>query len=127
MCIFIVPNIETMQTINGTNLTIMVKDINASIAFYQGIGFTLKQRWEDNYAMLETTGLTIGLHPGGDEKTNSGTVSAGLMIDNIDEAKALLDQQGIAAEPIVDGGSGKYIYFKDPDATVIYFVQPKWK
>lgn len=116
-----------MIKINATNVTIMVKDMDASIAFYQRIGFTIKQRWDNNYAMLETAGLTLGIHPGGDENSNSGTVSVGLMIDDIGEANVLLDKEGIAAEPMVDGGSGKYIYFKDPDGTVIYFVQPKWK
>jgi len=116
-----------MIKINSTNVTIMVKDMSKSIQFYESIGLTLKQRWDDNYAMLETSGLTIGLHPGGDEASNSGTVSIGFMIDDINEAKALLEKNDIAGATFDDGKSGTYLHFKDLDGSVLYFVQPKWK
>ena len=51
-----------MKIIAG-NITIMVKDIDSSITFYQSIGLTLKQRWANYYAQLITPGVTIGLHP----------------------------------------------------------------
>ena len=114
-----------MITINSTNVTIMVKDMDKSIQFYESIGLTLKQRWGDNYAMVETTGLTIGIHPGGDDQSSSGTVSIGFMISDIKEAEALLDKNIITGK-FDDGKSGTYLHFKDPDGTVLYFVQPKW-
>lgn len=116
-----------MIKITGTNVTIMVKDMDASISFYQNIGFTIKQRWDNNYAMLETTGLTLGIHPGGDESSSSGSVSVGLMIEDFNEAKALLEKKAIVYEAQDDGKSGMYLHFTDPDGTVVYFVQPKWK
>jgi len=112
--------------INSHNITIMVKDMDRSIQFYESIGLTLKQRWDNNYAMIETAGLTIGIHPGGDEQSSSGTVSIGFMIDDINDGKALLEKNHIESK-FEDGKSGTYIHFKDPDGTVIYFVQPKWK
>jgi len=115
-----------MIKINSTNVTIMVKDMDKSIQFYESIGLTLKQRWGDNYAMIETAGLTIGIHPGGDDDSNSGSVSIGFMIDDINDAKALLEKNSIAAD-FAEGGSGTYLHFKDPDGSVLYFVQPKWK
>jgi predicted enzyme related to lactoylglutathione lyase len=115
-----------MVKINGTNVTIMAKSMDASIKFYESIGLTLKQRWGDNYAMMETAGLTIGIHPGGDERSNSGTVSIGFMIDNIEDVKAMLDKNNITARKEDDGKSGIYCHFNDPDGTVLYFVQPKW-
>ena len=75
--------------------------------------------------MIGTTGLTLGIHPGGDAASNSGTVSIGLMIDDFEAAKKLLDANGIAGKSEI-GGSGDYLYFNDPDGTVIYFVKPKW-
>ena len=49
--------------IKDTNVTIMVKDMDASIAFYQSIGFTVKARWGAHYARITAPGITIGLHP----------------------------------------------------------------
>lgn len=114
--------------INSHNVTIMVKNMDASLKFYERIGFTLKQRWGDNYAMIEAGGITLGIHPGGDEHSSSGTVSIGLMIDDINDVTAMLDKNGITSKKIEDdGASGIYCYINDPDGTTIYFVQPKWK
>ena len=84
-----------MINIKGANVTIMVKDIDKSISFYESIGLTLKQRWDNHYAMVVTEGITIGIHPAKDEAVNSGTVSIGFMIDKIEDAKTLLDKNNI--------------------------------
>lgn len=115
-----------MLKLNDSNVTIMAKDMNKSIDFYKSIGLTLKNRWGDHYAMLSGGGLTLGIHPGGDGKIGSGNVSIGFMIDKAEEGKALLDKQGINYTQEADGKSGVYLHFKDPDGTVIYFVEPKW-
>lgn len=116
-----------MLKINSTNVTIMVKDMDRSIQFYESIGLTLKQRWDNHYAMVETAGLTIGIHPGGDDNSNSGSISIGFMIEDINEAKTLLEKNILSADAAIDDGkSGIYINFKDPDGTALYFVQPKW-
>ncbi len=116
-----------MPLIKETNVTIMVSDMDKAVGFYESIGFTIKQRWDNNYAMMSTAGLTVGLHPSEDNNLQSGTVSIGLMIDQINEAKKLLEEKQILHEEPVNGGSGNYIYFKDPFGTVLYFVEPKWK
>ena len=115
-----------MINITSTNVTIMAKSMNDSIAFYESIGLKLKERWGDHYAMIESSGLTIGIHPGGGEHSGSGTVSIGFMIPDILEGKSLLENNKIAATLQEDGKSGSYLHFKDPDGTVLYFVQPKW-
>ncbi len=115
-----------MINITDTNITIMVKDMEASINFYQQIGLTMKQRWENHYAMLITTGITIGLHPATSESPCSGTISIGFMIENSDEAKVLLEKNKISFKEEDDGKSGIYLHFSDPDGTLLYFVQPKW-
>lgn len=61
----------------------MVKDIDKAISFYEKVGLTLKQRWDNHYAMLVTEGITIGLHPADSQSNNSGTISIGFMIDKI--------------------------------------------
>jgi predicted enzyme related to lactoylglutathione lyase len=114
-----------MIKITGTNVTIMVKNMNKSISFYENIGFAMKNRWGEHYAMLTTTGLTIGIHPASEELKGSGNVSIGLMVDNIENAKELLEKNKTKFE-MHDDKSGIYINFADPDGTVIYFTQPKW-
>lgn len=112
--------------ITGTNVTIMVRDMDEAVSFYQNIGLNLKQRWGNHYAMMTTEGLTIGLHPSEDPNTHSGTLSIGFMVPKIDEAKSLLDNKQIPYTSQDDGKSGIYLHFKDPFGTVLYFVEPKW-
>jgi len=51
------------MAIKDSNVTIMVKDMDASISFYESIGLVIKQRWANHYAQLTAPGITIGLHP----------------------------------------------------------------
>lgn len=114
--------------LTGSNVTIMVKDMNKSISFYESIGLKLKQRWDDNYAMMDGPGITLGIHPGGNEESGSGDLSIGFMVDNFEEAKALLQKNNISITGEEDDGkSGNYIHFNDPDGTTLYFVKPKWE
>ena len=52
-----------MISIKETNVTIMVKNMDKSVKFYEALGLTIKNRWGDHYAQLTTTGITIGLQP----------------------------------------------------------------
>lgn len=115
-----------MIKINESNVTIMVADMDKAILFYESIGFELKYRWDDHYAMLTSTGITIGLHPGrqGEIKENSN-MSIGLMIDKASDAEELLEKNNIPFK-LDDGKSGVYLHFKDLDGTLIYFTEPKW-
>ena len=113
--------------IKSSNVTIQVRSMDASILFYESIGLTLKQRWGDHYAMMETAGVTLGLHPSQETTVrSSGTVSVGFMISDIQDAKDLLGKLGIKSK-YEDGKSGKYLHFSDPNGTVLYFTQPKWE
>ena len=115
-----------MIKLNGSNVTIMVKDMTKSISFYESIGLKLKQRWGDNYAMIDGPGITLGIHPGGNSTSSSGSISIEFMIDNCTETKAMMEKLNIPATEEDDGKSGIYLHFKDPDGTTLYFVQPKW-
>src|ERR1051325_8081036 len=106
--------------LNGHNVTIMVKNMDKSINFYENIGMKLDQRWGDHYAMMKGGGGTIGIHPG-DEGKGSGGVSLGFMIDDYSAAKSHLDKQGIKYKSEDYGKSGNYLHFSDPDGTVIYY------
>ncbi len=116
---------KKMISINESNITIMVNNMDNAVSFYERIGLAVKQRWNNHYAMMTAPGITIGLHPS-DAVTSSGTVSIGFMIDKIDDAKMLLDKNEIAYTPENDGKSGIYLHFKDPYGTILYFVEPKY-
>jgi predicted lactoylglutathione lyase len=83
------------MTINESNMTIMVKNLGESIKFYKSIGLTLKNRWKNDYAMVESTGITIGLHPTNKKKLDSGSVSIGFMVDSLTEAMSMLEKNHI--------------------------------
>ncbi len=76
--------------------------------------------------MVQTEGITIGIHPASSTELSSGSISVGFMIDNFEEAKSLLDKNSIVYKAEDDGKSGNYLHFKDNDGTVLYFVKPKW-
>jgi catechol 2,3-dioxygenase-like lactoylglutathione lyase family enzyme len=104
----------------------MVADMDRSINFYKSLGIELKQRWEDNYAMMEAPGITLGLHPAHGAPTGSGAVSIGFFIDKCENGKALLEANNITYQLQDDGGSGIYLHFRDPDGNIVYLVEPKW-
>lgn len=115
-----------MLQIKGSNVTVMVHDMDMAISFYENIGMTLKQRWGNHYAMMIAQGITIGLHPTEKPAPNSGSVSIGFMIDSIEEAKILLDKNAISYRYEEDENSGLYLHFTDDYGTILYFVKPTW-
>ncbi|HSY76672.1 MAG TPA: VOC family protein [Bacteroidia bacterium] len=115
-----------MLKITETNVTLMVMNLDKSIHFYESIGLKLKQRWDNHYAMIETTGLTIGLHPSEKPVKPSTQMSIGFMVDDIKEAKTILDKNKTTYSED-DGKSGIYLHFQDLDGTALYFTQPKWR
>jgi catechol 2,3-dioxygenase-like lactoylglutathione lyase family enzyme len=116
---------ETLK-ITGSNVTIMVKNMDHAITFYKSIGLNLIQRWDDHYAMVGTEGITLGIHPAKEEKNSSGTVSIGFFVKDIADAVALLDQNNIPFGRHEDE-SGIYVNFTDSDGTQLYFTQPNWQ
>jgi catechol 2,3-dioxygenase-like lactoylglutathione lyase family enzyme len=115
-----------MSKITGSNVTVMVKNMNKAIKFYQNLGLKLQQRWGNHYAMIGTKGLTLGIHPSKDKKNSSGNLSIGLMVKDIKTSKALLDKHKIRYKFFNDGNSGLYLHFKDLDGTLLYFMQPTY-
>lgn len=111
--------------INSSNVTIMVKNMDAAINFYTSIGLTLSQRWDDHYAMITAPDVVIGLHPAEGNIESGNQISIGFMIDDIADAKKIMEENNIPYE-FRDGKSGKYVNFKDPDGTALYFTQPAW-
>ena len=115
------------MNIKQANVTVNVKDMDRSVCFYQSLGLTVKNRWGNYYAQLAAPGITLGLHPSGNEnlKGNSGNVSLGFTTDNIEETKKSLQELSIALTERSEEG-GQFLHFNDPDGTALYFIKPKW-
>ena len=114
------------MTLKNSNITIMVKDMDRSVSFYQSLGFALKNRWGNHYAQMTGPGLTIGLHPSNDGAApGSGNTSIGFTVDNFEEAGAFLQSLSIDAQSRSEEG-GQFLHFTDPDGTLLYFIKPKW-
>ena len=115
------------MSIKDSNTTIMVKDMDISISFYQSIGFILKQRWDNHYAQLTAPGIVIGLHPASDNipQEGSGNISIGFTIEDFQEAKSFLETLSIHAISRDEEG-GQFLHFNDPDSTALYFIKTKW-
>lgn len=112
--------------IKESSITIMVKDMDTAITFYQSLGVTLQDRWGNHYAQMTAPGIVIGIHPAGDKQyEGSGNTSIGFSVDNIDEATSLLNDLAIDAKSSQDGG-GQLLTFTDPDGTMLYFIKSNW-
>ena len=113
--------------IKVSNVTIMVKDMDGSVSFYESLGFTTTNRWGDHYAQLSAPGVVIGLHPASENNPigSSGNVSIGFTLENFAEAKSILDKLSVDATAREEEG-GRFLHFNDPDGTALYFIEPKW-
>jgi len=112
--------------IKDVNLTIMVKDMDRSVSFYQSIGFKLNQRWASHYAQLSAGKLLIGLHPV--EKNlsqGSGNLSIGFTTYDFQSCRDRLKELSIEVQERTEKG-GEFLHFKDPDGTALYFINPKY-
>src|SRR5689334_18799714 len=103
------------MTITDSNITINVKDMDKSIAFYQSLGLTLKTRWGNHYAQVAAPGITIGLHPSKNVAAANGDshLSIGFRTDNFDEAKTHLENLSIPVQARQEEG-GQFLHFNDP-------------
>ena len=115
------------MNIKQANVTVNVKDMDQAVSFYQSIGLELKNRWGNFYAQLTAPGITIGLHPTGNEniKGNSGNVSIGFTTEDINETRSSLEKLSINFSERSEEG-GQFLNFSDPDGTALYFIKSKW-
>ena len=114
-----------MLKIKDSNVTIMVKNLDKSIMFYEHLGLKIKNRWGNHYAQMMARDIVIGLHPTDEDLPDSSKISIGFSVDFIDDAKELLEENNIEFH-FDEGKSGIYLHFHDIDRTNLYFVQPKW-
>ena len=117
--------------IEGGNATIMVSDMDASVAFYtEVLGLRLVHRAGPDWAAIDAGGgLSLGLHKAGHGHGlgagQPGSVSVGLSVTQpIESVVAALREQGVAFRgPIADQGFVKLAFFGDPDGNMLYLAE----
>ena len=101
--------------INSANVTVMVSNFDHSIIFYTEIlGLKLKRRYGDHFAEIETTGLTIALHPARKNDSNIGiseSLSIGFAVDNLESTISDFRNKGIQfSSQIIHDGPVRLIF-----------------
>lgn len=115
------------------SLSLAVKDIAASLAFYQALGFRqIGGDMDQNWVILESGGTVIGLFHGMFEKNmmtfNPGWSAPGVSAEEFDDIRkiqAMLQEAGIPptrpAAPDADGPD--HLLITDPDGNTIMLDQ----
>jgi catechol 2,3-dioxygenase-like lactoylglutathione lyase family enzyme len=118
--------------IKEANVTVMISEMERSVRFYvDTLGLKIKSRHADQFAEVECPGLTIALHPaveGGPKPGNSGSLSVGFGVEDIDDAMTKLKGKGVAFGRVSNDGPVKLAFFKDHDGNPLYLSQTqKWR
>jgi uncharacterized glyoxalase superfamily protein PhnB len=115
------------SALNATNVvpSLTVDDIGKSLAFYEVLGFIVKDRWDENgtlmYAMLQSGKLQIGLNQddwkkGRERQKGLGTRLHIETAQNVDEIAARVKAAGIRldAEPFDTPWKTRQFELTDP-------------
>jgi catechol 2,3-dioxygenase-like lactoylglutathione lyase family enzyme len=113
---------------NAAMLTIIVRDVDEAVQFYtSSVGFTLKSRYGNEFAVVQGPGITIGLHPGTGEQ--SGRISIGLSVDSLEESMQSATARGVNfSGDIVEDPPMRFAFFRDPNGVELYLAQEsEWR
>jgi predicted enzyme related to lactoylglutathione lyase len=112
--------------VTAGNATIYISKMDAAIRFYtQTLGMQLKDHYGDHWATVVAGGFEIGLHPAGVNQPGvAGSITVGLLVDDIAAAEARLAEGGAREiEPVKQGSGGSFLHFQDPDGNRMYLWQ----
>lgn len=110
----------------SANVTLMVKDFPAALAFYTDtLGLTLKMRAGDEWAELEAPGLNLALHPTRGQAVSPGSAATlGLQVADINAAYEQLKGRGVTfTSSVLDTGHLLLANLTDPEGNPIYLMQ----
>jgi catechol 2,3-dioxygenase-like lactoylglutathione lyase family enzyme len=111
-----------------SNVTIRVSDMSRSIKFYtETLGLKLLSNYGGEFAVIESNGLRIGLHPGkkpGEQLSRD--MSLGFQVDDIASVRKTFEARGVRFEPRVQDRGAIIENFFDPDGVRLYLIELKW-
>jgi glyoxylase I family protein len=100
------------------------RDIDRSVAFYtEVVGFALARRSGREWAELEAGPTRFALHGTEEDLPPSGTVV--LRVDDLDAARATLEQRGAVFDAFVGDveGFARFATFRDPDGNPVQLIE----
>ena len=107
--------------------TVMVSDMERSIAFYGATLGLEKLVAHPGWAEFAAQdGFRVALHDArpGTELPPKGGISVGFGVDDIDATRAKLEGAGVAFfGPTIDSGPVRLAFFGDPDGYPLYLAQ----
>src|SRR5689334_6381143 len=115
-----------MGAIQSANVTLMVKDFPAAVAFYSdALGFNVKMRAGNDWCELETTGLSLALHPTYGQPIQPGSAATiGLQVGDIKATMEELKGKGVSfTSDVIDTGHLLLANFVDPEGNPMYLAQ----
>lgn len=119
--------------VGAFSISLKVKDIKSSVAFYEKLGFTpFFGNIEELWLIMKNENAVIGLFQDGITENmmtfnpgwtqNMGEIPSGKW-ENIEKIAAKLEAAGIATNLHVEESGQGYFLIKDPDGNVILFDQ----
>ena len=112
--------------IQSANVTLMVKDFPAAVAFYSDVlGFSVRMRAGDQWCELEAPGLSLALHPAmGQDVQPGGAATMGFQVADIRASMEELKSKGARlTSDVIDTGHLLLANFVDPDGNALYLAQ----
>ncbi|EHM24296.1 MULTISPECIES: VOC family protein [Streptomyces] len=107
----------------GTTLRICVDDLEASVAFYEGLTSTSAQRFERGGVSVAAIGCFLLMSGPESELEVLRKVGATIAVKDVDEANAALTRAGarVIAGPVATPG-GRNLIALHPDGSVFEYV-----
>lgn len=111
--------------------TVNVKDIEASLRFYQDIvGLPVTRRFVEPGAELAFLGegdTKLEIIQGKGEPHSGGGVSIGFLVNNLEEKMDFVKKHGISVHsgPFAPSPRTRFFFVNDPDGMLVQFVEQK--
>ncbi len=114
------------------SVSLAVKDIQRSVAFYEALGFELAGDYSDQgWCVMRSDTTTIGLFQGMFEDNiltfNPGWAQDVSALEDFEDVRALqarLEAAGLEVDTRADDGDGPaHLVLRDPDGNIIMFDQ----
>ena len=114
----------------------LVNDVDASIAFYEAIGFTLADRWGPPFAVMTLGGLTLWVSgpgtsaskplPDASQPCAGGWNRFVIEVPDIDAAvRDVLAKGGRFRSDPIQGPGGRQVVCEDPSGNPIELFEPR--
>ena len=103
-----------------------VADMDRAVAFYRdGLGLEVARRHGDEWAELDAGSIRIGLHGARDDHPTPRGGTAVFRVDDLDLAKASLEERGVSFGDHLGEvpGLARYASFADPDGNSMQLIE----